>query len=463
MNEHLGPALPARLGNSTPPPATSSRLGSLPVAHGAAGAVTHDAYQELKGALHRELVERLDLSQLREADHDRLAEEVRSLVQHLVAERALPLNRLERERIAVEVRDEVLGLGPLEPLLADASVSDILINGPRSVWVERNGMLHRTDTRFRDDAHLLQILDRIVSPVGRRVDETSPMVDARLRDGSRVNAIIPPLSLDGPVVSIRRFGAHPLTARDLVRGGTLPAPVLELLNGAVRARLNVLISGGTGSGKTTMLNVLSAAIPETERIVTIEDAAELQLQQPHVVRLETRPSNLEGHGEVTQRDLLRNALRMRPDRIVIGECRGGEALDMLQAMNTGHEGSMTTIHANTARDALARLETMIGMAQSNLDDRVMRQQVARSLDVVVQLNRLSDGRRRVVQVAEVTGMEGDVVTLQNLFLFEQRGVDPDGRVRGHFRSTGVRPGFDGRLRSHGVDLPASVYEYEEAV
>ncbi|MCK6528277.1 CpaF family protein [Myxococcota bacterium] len=437
-----------------------SRLGARVAAPAPVDGVGPDAYQELKAALHRELVEHLDLSAMRETDGDRLGEEVRVLVQRLVAERALPLNRMERERIAVEVRDEVLGLGPLEPLLADPTITDILINGPRTVYVERNGQLRLTDTRFRDDTHLLQILDRIVSPVGRRIDETSPMVDARLRDGSRVNAIIPPLALDGPVVSIRRFGARPLTGQDLVKGRALPAAVLEVLLAVVKARLNVLISGGTGSGKTTMLNALSAAIPATERIVTIEDAAELQLQQPHVVRLETRPSNLEGKGEVAQRDLLRNALRMRPDRIVIGECRGTEALDMLQAMNTGHEGSMTTIHANTGRDALARLETMIGMAQSNLAERVMRQQIARSLDVVIQLNRLSDGSRRVMQVAEVTGMEGDIVTLQDLFVFEQRGVDDDGRVRGKFRATRVRPTFDARLRARGISLPSSVWESE---
>ncbi|HLL74127.1 MAG TPA: CpaF family protein, partial [Pyrinomonadaceae bacterium] len=368
------------------------------------------------------------------------------------------LSFVERERLVEEVRHELFGLGPLEPLLADPTVSDILVNAPQNIYIERGGRLVRTEVAFKDDEHLMRVIERIVSSVGRRIDESSPMVDARLKDGSRVNAIIPPLALDGPVLSIRRFGSDPLRMAKLIEYDALTKEMAEMFEMCVQARLNVLISGGTGAGKTTLLNALSAYIPETQRIVTIEDSAELQLQQPHVVRLETRPPNIEGRGEVTQRDLVKNALRMRPDRIVIGEVRGGEAIDMLQAMNTGHDGSLTTVHANTPRDALARLETMIQMTGMRLSDRAMRQQVASAINLVIQAARLSDGTRRITSISEITGMEGDVITMQEIFQFERKSVDKDGKVIGRFRPTGVRPRFAERLKQYGMQLPRVFFE-----
>jgi pilus assembly protein CpaF len=370
---------------------------------------------------------------------------------------------MERERLVEEILDDILGLGPLEQLLKDPDISDILVNGCDQIFVEKRGLLQKVDVRFQDNRHLMQVIDRIVSAVGRRVDETSPMVDARLLDGSRFNAIIPPLSLDGPMVSIRRFGTRAITPDDLIAFGSCPRPMMEVLRGCVRSKLNIIISGGTGSGKTTLLNVLSSFIPEGERIITIEDSAELQLQQSHVVRLETRPPNVEGRGEVNQRDLLKNCLRMRPDRIILGEIRGGEAIDMLQAMNTGHDGSLATIHANSTRDAVARLETMVGMGMPNLSDKNIREMIARAVDVIVQLDRLSDGARRVLAVTEVVGMEGTVVTTQDIFVFEQRTIDDEGRVRGTFRATGTRPRFANRLARHGIELPAELFRFQQDV
>ena len=426
----------------------------------------HDgsAYQALKTTIHRKLLDRLDLEVMASLPPERLREEIRSLVERLLAEEAIAINTAERKQIVQDVEDEVMGLGPLEPLLADSSISDILVNTYRQVFVERRGKLELTGSRFADDAHLLKIIDKIVSRVGRRIDESSPMVDARLPDGSRVNAIIPPLALDGPLLCIRRFAVVPLKTEDLLRLKTFTPEMGELLAGMVKAKLNILISGGTGTGKTTTLNVLSGFIPVTERIVTIEDAAELQLQQPHVVRLETRPANIEGKGEVNQRALVRNSLRMRPDRIVLGEVRGGEALDMLQAMNTGHEGSMSTVHANTSRDALSRLETMIGMAGVTLPPKAMRQQISSAITVVLQIGRLTDGKRKMVSIQEVTGMEGEMITMQEIFTFKQTGVATDGAVQGHFRATGVRPKFVERIRAHGVPVrdelfdPSRIYE-----
>ena len=377
--------------------------------------VSVNHFQELKHNIHRKLLDKLDLESISALSKPVLSNEIRKIVENLLVEETTPLSLLEREKLVNEVLDEVLGLGPLEPLLKDPTISDILVNTSKSVYIERKGKLEHTDVVFKDDAHLMQIIDRIVSAVGRRVDESSPMVDARLPDGSRVNAIIPPLALDGPIMSIRRFGSTPLTSDDLLNNNTLTPAMLELLKGLVKARLNAIISGGTGSGKTTLLNCLSSYIPEDERIVTIEDAAELQLHQEHVVRLETRPPNIEGKGAIRQRQLVINSLRMRPDRIVVGEVRGEEALDMLQAMNTGHDGSLTTIHANSPRDALARLETMISMANLNLPDKAMRQQIASAVDVVVQASRLSDGTRKIMSISEVVGMEGDIVTMQDIF------------------------------------------------
>ncbi|HTU36149.1 MAG TPA: CpaF family protein, partial [Candidatus Acidoferrum sp.] len=372
-----------------------------------------------------------------------------------------PMNLQERERLAQEVLDEVFGLGPLEPLLADPTIADILVNTSKQVYIERHGVLEKTNIQFRDDVHLMSIIDRIVSAIGRRVDESSPMVDARLADGSRVNAIIPPLAIDGPCLSIRRFGRDPLTAEDLLANHTLSAPMLELLQGCVKARLNVLISGGTGAGKTTLLNVLSGCISNRERIVTIEDAAELQLHQDHVVRLETRPANIEGKGAIHQRQLVINSLRMRPDRIIVGEVRGEEALDMLQAMNTGHDGSLTTIHANTPRDALSRLETMVAMANLNLPENAIRRQVASAIDVVIQISRMSDGRRKVVSVAEITGMEQEIVTMQDVFAFRKHGIKETGEVIGEFVPTGIRPKFAERMLVTGIRLPAAMFEYQQ--
>jgi len=384
--------------------------------------------------------------------------EVSQILEALVVGESTPMNLQERERLAQEVLDEVFGLGPLEPLLADPTVSDILVNTHRRVYVERKGMLEMTGIQFRDDAHLMAIIDRIVSAIGRRVDESSPMVDARLADGSRVNAIIPPLAVDGPILSIRRFGRDPLTSDDLLQNKSLTTTMLELLRGCVKARLNILISGGTGAGKTTFLNVLSSYISNRERIVTIEDAAELQLHQDHVVRLETRPANIEGKGAIQQRQLVINSLRMRPDRIIVGEVRGEEALDMLQAMNTGHDGSLTTIHANTPRDALSRLETMVAMSNLSIPDHAIRRQIASAIDVVVQVSRLSDGTRKVISLAEITGMEGDVVTMQDIFVFRKRGIRENGEVLGDFAPTGVRPKFAEKLLVSGIALPIAMFE-----
>ena len=416
------------------------------------------SFQEMKSRLHRALINRMDLSKLASLPADQVHAEVSRLAETVLAQEAMPLSASERDRLVNDVQHELFGLGPLEPLLNDPTISDILVNSHRKIYIERRGKLEITDVAFKDDEHLMRVIERIVSSVGRRIDESSPMVDARLRDGSRVNAIIPPLAIDGPVLSIRRFGAEPLRMNALVENKALTKDIAEMLEMCVNARLNVLISGGTGAGKTTLLNALSAYIPESQRIVTIEDSAELQMQQPHVVRLETRPPNIEGRGEVTQRDLVKNALRMRPDRIVIGEVRGGEAIDMLQAMNTGHDGSLTTIHANTPRDALARLETMIQMTGMRLSERAMRQQIASALDLVLQVARLSDGSRRVTSISEITGMEGDTITMQEIFLYERTGVDAQGGVIGRFRATGIRPRFAERLKASGLQLPRVFFE-----
>ena len=415
-------------------------------------------YVELKANVHRKLIGRLNLEALAQADRSRAEGEIRALVGELLAGEATPLSMSEREAFFAELLDEVFGLGPLEPLLRDPGISDILVNTYRHVFVERSGHLERVEATFQDDRHLMRVIDRIVSSVGRRVDESSPMVDARLQDGSRVNAIIPPLAVDGPLLSIRRFPAERLKADDLVGLKALTRPMLDFLSHCVKARLNCLISGGTGAGKTTLLNVLSGFISERERIVTIEDAAELQLHQEHVARLETRPPSVEGKGAIRQRQLVINALRMRPDRIVVGEVRGEEALDMLQAMNTGHDGSLTTVHANTPRDALARIETMIAMGATNLPERAMRQQIAAAIQLVVQQTRLSDGTRKVTSVSEITGMEGDVITMQEIFAFEKLGVTQEGRVIGRFRATGVRPKCCDRLRASGIHLTADMFE-----
>jgi pilus assembly protein CpaF len=408
--------------------------------------------QVIKSEVHRELINRLDLDKLTQMQDDRSRMQLFAVIQQLVAERGVPLSALEIDRLAHEVLDEVFGLGPLEPLLQDPSVSDILVNTYSTVYVERHGLLEKTAVVFKDNQHLMHIIDRIVSAVGRRIDESSPMVDARLKDGSRVNAIIPPLAVDGPQLSIRRFGATPLTAEDLLRYRVMTPQMLEVLKGAVKARLNIVISGGTGAGKTTLLNVLSSFISGKERIVTIEDSAELQLRQEHVVRLETRPPSVEGKGAVRQRELMINALRMRPDRIVLGEVRGEEALDMLQAMNTGHDGSLTTIHANTPRDAIARMETMSMMANLALPEKAIRQQIASAVQILVQVARMSDGSRRVTHVTEVTGTSGDVVSLQDIFLFEKKGLDVGGKVLGRFYTTGIIPKFTERLQAAGFTL-----------
>jgi pilus assembly protein CpaF len=408
--------------------------------------------QDLRLRIHRRLIDTLDLTKLSNLEMERVRVEIRRILEDMVAAEAIPVSRADRDRLVMEVQHEVFGLGPLETLMKDPEISDILVNSSSQIYVERYGKLEKTDVRFRDDAHLMQIIERIVTRVGRRVDESSPMVDARLADGSRVNAIIPPLALDGPVLSIRRFGAERLTVNDLIQFNSIPPQIAEVAAACVKSRLNMLVSGGTGAGKTTLLNCLSNFIPDNERIVTIEDSAELKLQQDHIVRLETRPANIEGQGAVTARDLVRNALRMRPDRIVIGEVRGGEALDMMQAMNTGHDGSISTVHANSARDALSRLETMMLMAGINLPERALREQVASALDVVVQLTRLSDGSRKVVEFAEVTGMEGTTITTQTIFKFDQRGVE-NGKVIGEFVATGVMPSFMDRLERHGFRIP----------
>jgi pilus assembly protein CpaF len=412
----------------------------------------------VKRTIHRKLIQKLNLDRVTEVNREEVRREVGLILESLVVGESTPMNLQERERLAQEVLDEVFGLGPLEPLLADPTVTDILVNTYKRVYIERKGILDQTSIQFRDDAHLMTIIDRIVSAVGRRVDESSPMVDARLPDGSRVNAIIPPLSIDGPCLSIRRFGHSRLAAEELINNRSMTPAMLELMRGCVKARLNILISGGTGAGKTTLLNVLSSYISNRERIVTIEDAAELLLNQEHVVRLETRPPNIEGKGAVRQRQLVINSLRMRPDRIIVGEVRGDEALDMLQAMNTGHDGSLTTIHANSPRDALSRLETMVAMSNLNLPPNAIRRQIASAIDVVIQVSRMSDGTRKVVSVAEITGMEGDVVTMQEVFVFRKRGIRENGEVLGDFAPTGIRPKFSERLLVTGIQLPISMFE-----
>jgi pilus assembly protein CpaF len=428
------------------------RAGAVGVARAANQQVSPEVWGALKTRLHEQLIAKLDLAAIEKLPREQLVEELRVAIAALLAEAAdLPLNRGERAVLISELIDEIMGLGPLEGLLRDPTLSDILVNTASQIYVERAGRLELTAVRFRDNDHLLQIINRIVSRVGRRVDDSSPMVDARLPDGSRVNAIIPPLALDGPILSIRRFGGKPLRMSDLVRIGSVTPHMVGLLGACVQAKMNVLISGGTGTGKTTLLNALSSFIPEQERVVTIEDAAELQLQQKHVVRLETRPPNVEGRGEIVARDLVRNSLRMRPDRIIVGEVRAAEVLDMLQAMNTGHEGSMTTIHANSARDAMSRIEAMVGMSGVNMSESLVRQTIARSLEVIVQLSRGSDGRRRVSSICEITGTEGNVITMQEIFRFEQTGMAADGRVLGEFRATGVRPRALDRIARFGID------------
>src|SRR5271155_1460841 len=415
-------------------------------------------YQQVKADLHRKILDRLDLEKLGRTTSDTARDEVLALIRQTVNTEAVPLSFAERERLAREILDEIFGLGPLEPLLKDPTVSDILVNRFDRVYIERAGKIEHTSYSFKDNTHLMQIIERIVSRVGRRVDESSPMVDARLADGSRVNAIIPPLAIDGPCLSIRRFGREPVTARNMIENKTLTEPMLELLSAMVKGRLNLLISGGTGAGKTTLLNVLSGYIPNSDRIVTIEDAAELQLKQEHVVRLETRPPNIEGKGAVRQRQLVINSLRMRPGRIVVGEVRGEEAFDMLQAMNTGHEGSLTTVHANSVRDALARVENMVSMANLNIPERAVRHQIASAIHAVVQVARLSDGTRKVISVSEVTGMDAESITMQDIFVFDRRGIDENGKVRGAFRATGIRPQFAERLANAGTRLRPALFE-----
>lgn len=420
--------------------------------------VAQQAYQELKKTVHQMILERIDLERLKRLTSEQFKHELALLVQRIVEEERIVLNQQERHHLVLDIQHEMLGFGPLEPLLNDPTVSDILVNTYNKVYIERRGRLELTEVSFHDNAHLMKIIEKIVSRVGRRVDESSPMVDARLPDGSRVNAIIPPLAVDGPLVSIRRFGATPLTVQNLLELKSLTPPMIKVLESLGLAKVNILISGGTGSGKTTMLNLISGFIPGNERIVTIEDAAELQLRQPHVVRLETRPPNIEGKGEVTQRALVRNSLRMRPDRIILGEVRGPEALDMLQAMNTGHEGSLATIHANTPRDALARMENMVSMAGVNLTARAIRQQICSAITVILQASRLTDGTRKMVSMQEITGMEGDIISMQEIFRFEQTGIDADGKVLGHFCATGVRPRFTERLKMFGAPVPEDTFD-----
>jgi pilus assembly protein CpaF len=417
-----------------------------------------DSFNELRGKVHLKLINLLDLSRLTEASESALQEDLRRGIEMILAEDKIPLPAHEKERLCREIKNELMGYGPLEPLLADVSVNDILVNSYNRVYVERHGKLERSPIRFTDNAHLLKIIEKIASGVGRRIDESAPMVDARLPDGSRVNAIIPPLALDGPALSIRKFSRDPITIDGLIGFGAITAEMAEVLRGMVQARLNIIVSGGTGSGKTTFLNVLSSFIPGNERIITIEDSAELQMQQEHVVRLETRPPNLEGQGEVTQRDLVRNALRMRPERIILGEVRSGEALDMLQAMNTGHDGSLATIHANSPRDALTRLETMVSMAGLNVPDRAIRHQIASAINVVVQLARLSDGSRKMINLFEIVGTEGEMITMQEIFSFNLMGLTEDRKVKGRFIASGIRPKFMKRLEGMGINLPSSLFQ-----
>ena len=422
------------------------------------GGMARAAYQKLKREIHQAVLDRVELERLARLPTDQVRQEIAALIGRILEEQKAPANDLERRQLVTDVYDEMFGFGPLEVLLRDPTVSDILVNTSSQTYVERKGRLELTDITFYDDAHLMKVIEKIVSRVGRRIDESSPMVDARLPDGSRVNAIIPPAAVDGPLMSIRRFSATPLQVADLVALQSLTPPMAEVLDGLARAKVNMLVSGGTGSGKTTLLNLLSGFIPAGERVVTIEDAAELQLRQPHVLRLETRPENIEGRGEITQRTLVKNALRMRPDRIILGEVRGAEALDMLNAMNTGHEGSLATIHANTPRDALTRLENMISMGGLALPPKTMRQQIASAITVVVQASRLTDGRRKILSISELTGMEGEMINMQEIFTFKRNGVDVNGNVRGHFCATGVRPKFAERLEAFGVKLPDSTYD-----
>ncbi|GGK59245.1 CpaF family protein [Amphritea balenae] len=414
--------------------------------------------KEWKNRIHKKLLKVMDLTLVDNLDPADARHQIREICQQLIVDEQIPCNQAARQVLIKQIEDEIMGLGPLEPLLADQSISDILVNGSHSVYVERNGKLQPTDVSFNNDSHLLNIIDRIVSSIGRRIDESSPMVDARLKDGSRVNAIIPPLALDGPSISIRRFSVERLTMDNLVELGSIPEELASVFKGIVKARLNILISGGTGSGKTTLLNILSGYIPKDERIVTIEDSAELQLQQPHTVRLETRPPNIEGKGQVSQRDLVRNSLRMRPDRIVIGEVRGGEALDMLQAMNTGHDGSLTTVHANSARDALGRIENMVSMSGVTFPVKALRAQIASAINIVIQIERMEDGKRRMTSLQEINGMEGDVVTMTELFKFERQGIDDEGNVRGHYRATGIIPAFYEHLKQRGIDLHFHLFD-----
>ncbi len=437
---------------------TQERQSGPALAGSAVPETAGHAYQELKKLMHQMILDRIDLERLKRLTAEQFKHELALLVQRIIEEERIVLNQHERHNLVLDIQHEMLGFGPLEPLLNDPSVSDILVNTASKVYVERRGKLELTDISFHDNAHLMKIIEKIVSRVGRRVDESSPMVDARLPDGSRVNAIIPPLAVDGPLLSIRRFGTSPLTVQNLLDYRSMTPPMIKVLEALGFAKINILISGGTGSGKTTLLNLISGFIPASERIVTIEDAAELQLRQPHVVRLETRPPNIEGKGEVTQRSLVRNALRMRPDRIILGEVRGAEALDMLQAMNTGHEGSLATIHSNTPRDALSRLENMVSMAGVNLTARAIRQQIVSAVTVVVQASRLTDGTRKVVSLSEITGMEGEIISMQEIFRFEQSGVDADGKVKGRFSATGVRPRFADRLRMYGVPVPEDAFD-----
>ena len=440
---------------SRPDHAPMSMNGHAPHHHSVAG---HPAYRDFKKTVHEVVLDRVDLERLARFPTEQVRHEIGALVNNIIDEEKLLLNDTERRQMTTDVYDEMFGFGPLEPLLQDPTVSDILVNTAKQVYVERRGKLELTDVTFYDDAHLMKVIEKIVSRVGRRIDETSPMVDARLPDGSRVNAIIPPSAIDGPLLSIRRFATNPLQVSDLIDLKTLTPPMAKLMQALSQAKVNVLVSGGTGSGKTTLLNILSGFIPADERMVTIEDAAELQLRQPHVLRLETRPPNIEGKGEITQRALVRNALRMRPDRILLGEVRGGEALDMLNAMNTGHEGSLTTVHANTPRDALTRMENMVNMAGLNLPPKTIRQQIASAITVIIQVARLTDGRRKVISIQEITGMEGDVINMQEIFTFQRTGIAQDGSVKGLFRATGVYPKFAERLRVFGVGLPDETFD-----
>jgi len=452
--------------NVTSPRADAALRGSGPGLRTGSSArpLREKEQQELKSAVHSELINRLDLEKLGEAQESRTGQQqLFILIQQIISEQGVPLSSVERDRVAQEVLDEVFGLGPLEPLLKDDTINDILVNTYANVYVERRGVLHRTSVTFKDNKHLLQIIDKIVSAVGRRVDESTPMVDARLKDGSRVNAIVPPLAIDGPILSIRRFGSSPLTAEKLVLNKALTNPMLDMLRAAVQARLNIVISGGTGAGKTTLLNALSSFISERERIVTIEDSAELQLRQDHVVRLETRPPNVEGKGAIRQRELVINALRMRPDRIVLGEVRGEEAMDMLQAMNTGHDGSLTTIHANTPRDGLSRLETMCMMGDIRLPEKAIRLQIASAIHLIVQVARMGDGSRRITHISELTGAYSDVISMQDIFLFEKEGMAENGKVKGRFRSTGIVPKFTERLKAAGIPIPGGLMDHSVEV